>query len=234
MIAVNQYFYESNYYIAEGIIDNIKHDFLEKYKKNLTNAKKQLYEAGVELDLIEKIVKPHALAAAKELKSGNTKNLGNHFNQILQEMKKTRKIAQLGKSLFILVIVVAINSFFLSIASLIVGPQLAFAAVALFCAPLIEEAGKYFSIKHKATGMYFIVFNFVEFTSYLVQLLAAGIALPTIIIGRLLAVLLHYATTSIQFGARQKKDTKLGYKLAVLVHAFWNFMGILPTVLKQI
>jgi len=57
MIAVNSYFYESNYfpdYLAEGIVDNIKQDLIEKYKKNLSNIKRQISAAGVELKLIEK------------------------------------------------------------------------------------------------------------------------------------------------------------------------------------
>jgi len=237
MIAVNTYFYESNYfpdYLAEGIVDNIKQDLIEKYKKNVSNIKRQISAAGVELKLIEKIVKPRALAAARELKSGNTKNLGSHFSQILKEMKETPIIAQLGKSIFILVIILTINTFFFTIATFIVGPELGMAAVAVFCAPLVEEAGKYFSIFHKSTGMFFIVFNLFEFTSYLVRLTLAGVALPVVIIARLLAVLMHYATTSIQFGAKQEKRQKVGYGLSVMIHAFWNFFGVLPYILSKL
>ena len=80
--------------------------------------------------------------------------------------------------------------------------------------------------------MFFIVFNLFEFTSYLVRLTLAGVALPVVIISRLLAVLMHYATTSIQFGAKQEKRQKVGYGLSVMIHAFWNFFGVLPYVLS--
>jgi hypothetical protein len=234
MISVATYFDE--YYITESeIIDNIKSNVVEKYKSNIINIKKQLADAGVEIETIEKIVKPHALAAAKEIKNGNVKNVGSHFHQVLEEMKETNIFAQLGKSLLILLIVLVINTFgMIILISLGIDKLLILPILAVFIAPLTEEAGKYFSIKEKATGLYFLVFNFFEFTSWVSKLLMMGVSLPVAVFGRLLAVMLHFATTSIQWGAIKQGKDKQGYLLAVAVHALWNLFGVLGNVLEYI
>jgi preprotein translocase subunit SecE len=232
MLAVADYF-EDSYIMENEFLDNMKDKAIQKYKINLANIKKQLVDAGVEINLIEKIVKPHALAAAKELKQGNVKNIGNHFQQILDEMKKTSIINQLAKSILILLLVLIIGQFILTILVTLGAPaEIAFLILAIFVAPLTEEAGKYFSIKQKSTGLYFIVFNLFEFTGYVGVLLGMGMTLPVVIFSRLLAVLMHYATTSIQWGAAKQNKSGQGYLTAVLVHGLWNFFASLNGILQ--
>jgi hypothetical protein len=232
MIPVAIYF-EDSYIVENEFLDNIKDKVIEKYKSNLANIKKQLVEAGVEINLIEKIVKPHALAAAKELQKGNVENVGSHFQQILAELKETPIINQLAKSLLILIIVLAIGQFVIAtLTALAVPAAMIFLFITIFVAPLTEEAGKYFSIKQKSTGVYFFVFNVYEFTMYVSKLLGLGMALPAIILMRLMAVLMHYATTSIQWGAAKEGKSGQGYLLAILLHGFWNFFFSIPLILQ--
>lgn len=234
MISIVAYTNEQQYITEIELVDKLKSTIIEKYKSNLNNIKSQLIQAGVEIETITKIVKPHALAAAKDVKKGNTKTIGTHFQQILKEMQETPIINQLAKSLLILLIVITINTFVvLFLVFQGVHPLLIIPTVAIFVAPLTEEAGKYFSIKKKATGMYFLVFNFVEFTLYLAQLLGLGMSLSTIIISRLLAVMMHYITTMVQWKYIKKGKDKRGFITATIIHTLWNFFASLGNILKH-
>lgn len=149
-------------------------------------------------------------------------------------MKTNSIIKQLGISIGILLVVFVIGTFIqITMFALGFSPIIAFMISAVFVAPLTEEAGKYFSIKAQSTGMYFLIFNFTEFSLYFMKLLNAGVAIPVIIIARLLAVMMHYITTTTQFAARKRDKAGRGYLVATTIHALWNLFATLP-LLRQI
>jgi len=235
MLYLNEYYNDCIF--ENELIDKLKisQQDIDKFKNKFDNIKNKIVKAGVDIKLIEDIIKPHALAAANDIKHGNVKTIGSHFEQIIKEMKETSLIGQIATSIVILVLVIAIGKFLMNILILLEFPPIAvFAIASVFIAPLTEEASKYFSIKYKSTGAYFIVFNFVEFSLYFAKLFSLGVPIFSIIITRSTAVLLHYLLTKIHWQAHKDKKEGQGFIIATTIHALWNLFAVLQNVLQRI
>jgi hypothetical protein len=135
-------------------------------------------------------------------------------------------------SLIMLVFIFAINTFVFELSlvylpSVIMAPEAIHNLVATFftvcvCAPLIEELGKYISIKIDAIGEFFVIFNSFEFMNYVVSLVAIGVNPITAILLRIPPMLMHFFTTKIQMSAVEEGEDGAGYVGAVMVHSIWN------------
>lgn len=102
-------------------------------------------------------------------------------------------------------------------------------------APLVEELGKKVAINLKIPWLYTGIFSAVEFFMYVVWMLFMGMSLPLIVLKRSFAVLLHFSTTYIQkkisesddINMNNKEKQKLGYRVAVGVHALFNAVAMI-------
>ena len=238
MISITNEYYNEILYEAE-MIDRIKHffneNFLDAYKNKIKLMRKSLIDAKVDLLTIEKIVKKYALEAAGAARAGNYKTFDDIVKQMFSEIGKTGVFREIGISLLLVLVVVIINNFcVLFLISLGITPLLIFPLTAVFCAPLVEETGKYLSVKYGAAGVHFIVFNLVEFTYWLGQLIGFGVPIVNAVISRLITVFLHLFLTAIHIHGKEKKQEKQKYLLAVGVHSLWNFIACLPRVLQSL
>lgn len=111
---------------------------------------------------------------------------------------------------------------------------------AIVCAPLIEESAKQISIRGGFKTEFFMVFNTLEFTEYVISY-TPFFGLIKTVVARLAAVGLHTVTTIVQFTYTNKefqkkvmkdpKDPKekaeleaMGLGAGMIIHALWNAM----------
>ena len=111
---------------------------------------------------------------------------------------------------------------------------------AIVCAPLIEESAKQISIRGGFKTEFFMVFNTLEFTEYVISY-TPFLGLIKTVVARLAAVGLHAVTTIVQYMYTNKefqkkvmKDPKdprekaeleaMGLGAGMIIHALWNTM----------
>jgi RsiW-degrading membrane proteinase PrsW (M82 family) len=221
-------FFESELLVEFEMLDNIKENAIKSYQIKINEIKKQLIQAKVDVALIENIVKKHSVILLKELKQGNATAIKSHFFQILDEMQESQLIIQFTVSILTLISVLIIS--FLC-EQILLG--MGFSAVissllgVILVAPIVEEGGKLFSVKQKSTGVYYFVFNLVEYTLYVAGSVIGGAPVISASLTRIVCALMHWVTTTIHFEANKEGRSKTGYALAVFIHAMWNFLGSL-------
>lgn len=208
-----------------------KIDLLKKsYDINISKLENKLKENNVDINNIKDIIKKHTNNIDL-----NPKSVLVNFKTGWEEIKVSLP-RDLSLSLITLSFVITVGMF-LHIIILAIGlslgltPVVCSYIVVIFVSPLIEEYGKYISIKHDYTGTYFLVFNVFEFFGYVFMMLNMGIHLIPAVMIRSLAVMMHAITTYIQYHARKnsvnKDDTsKMALIFAIIVHFFYNLGAV--------
>ncbi len=221
--------------IFEDVIISSSNSKVIKYNNKLKQ-KIKVSDSTIDIDDVEKIINDDVKLLNSRIKNETSieKILNvaiDIFNSI--SSKLFVKYGKVGASVFLLLIVFALNSILGSIImtiGILAGAPigLAAAAVPVIIAPLVEETAKYISIRGKATKEYFIVFNVFEFMLYISRMLFTGIGVVPMIITRLLPIMLHGTTTIIQstFNKLFPNDHSkriVGLSFGIIVHAIWNF-----------
>ena len=205
--------------LSDGGID------ISKVKKDAKTAAEKANTSGKRISGFKETVSLF-VSDFKEKKYFVNQSAAENEDDDEDEMSPTQKIfASLG----ILAVVLFLNYFFYGIALKLVGsPITAYKISAIFIAPLIEEYGKRFSVKHKLTGTYFTIFTIQEFIRYAISPMSS-------IIGMIPRILMHALTTSIHV-ATKKNDSMLGYWVSVAIHMIYNTIAVLygaPSLLKN-
>ena len=198
---------------------------VSKIKKNAKNAAEKANTSGKRISGFKETVSLF-VSDFKEKKYFVSQSAAENEDDDENEMSTTQKIfASLG----ILAVVLFLNYFFYGIALKLVGSQImAYKISAIFTAPLIEEYGKRFSVKHNLTGVYFTIFTIQEFIRY-------ALSPMTSIIGMIPQILMHAITTGIH-AVTKKNDSMLGYWVSVAIHVIYNTLAVLygaPSLSKK-
>lgn len=212
-----------------------KLDLLKKsYDINIKKIEKQLIENNINISNIKDIINKHSKDIdlnPKNIVKSVISNFNIGWNEIKVSLPRDLSLSLITLSFIIFV------SMFLSIIVVAIGislgltPEICGYIIIIFISPLVEEYGKYISIKHNYTGTYFVVFNIFEFFGYIFNMLNIGIHLIPVIMIRSLAVMMHAITTYIQYHARKNsvnKDetSKMALLFAIIIHFFWNLGAV--------
>jgi len=215
-------------------LDSFKKIFLNKQPKvnlKINEIKKRLRQYNINNQKLEKIINKHVKLNINIVRSNPKKfyfntAISNCVNDIKQELSISE---QVFGSLILFLAVLVINSFLLSFFVILFGGteaavQTAMFITTVFVAPIVEESGKLISVEEKMTGTYFIVFNIGEWLLYIFNLLGKY-SLPQIIMGRILATIMHAICTQIHIESHQNKTSGVGWGIAVLIHMLWNLIA---------
>lgn len=232
----------------------------KKIKKETNRIKSDLNNHGIDIKKIEKAILSKKKNLESEIKKGSDyKTIGEkltkffqeifHMDDVKDEMEKHNIMNSKIRKAFIIFVFTMFAIVLLSILSAaifvpIFGPS-AGQITALFSiiviSPVVEEYAKYISIKKKATGQFFLLFNLYEFFSYVIRFVIIGISIPVAIGYRILPVLMHALTTYIMFKFRRKevKDVdnkeeitqtkgypKTSLAVGILIHFIWNLQSV--------
>lgn len=111
-----------------------------------------------------------------------------------------------------------------------IGILIKLLSIFLIC-PFVEELGKLKAIHDDMIGTYLIIFNIVEFISYIPIAHATNISIPVFIFLRIFPVIMHYCTAqNILVGYKKYKETndknyvKKYFKISVMLHSFFNII----------
>ena len=139
-----------------------------------------------------------------------------------------------AKSVVLLVMVIFIQLLsFILLALLIPNPLTISLINSIITAPITEEISKYISIEENMEKEYFIVFNVVEFSNYVLNITKAGGKLTKALILRLASSFMHFTTTFIQKRAKKENEKEISKQdnikaaliLSIVIHGFWNFLA---------
>lgn len=212
-------------------------------KKRINKIEKQLKDSGIAVNVVKSVATKHAKAAGAELRSvKDPKKAGTilkkHFRKGESEIQKELTDAQkMGLSVGMLLVIFFLNSFLLTVLQILclafgINPLVGTFITGMFVAPLTEETGKFLSIKQKATGHFFIVFNAFEYALYVFQAPLYGVSYLNMAIARVISVGVHGVLTFVQVKAREKaertgdeKHAKEGWKVAFILHGLWNMLA---------
>lgn len=136
------------------------------------------------------------------------------------------------KSIGLLAAVLFVGLYLEGLALAITGSE-AIASIigTVLIAPLTEELSKLISVKNNFTWEYFTIFNILEFTGYVFGMIAEGMNPFAAIITRMICVGGHLAYTLIHVEANKRGDSESGFKLAFTLHALWNGLSVLFSVI---
>jgi len=214
------------------LIKNPKFKKLSKYKSQVTSAAKK-----------------HKSAIIRSVRSNDISKIKKSIYNASEDVKKV-----IGESLFdftgdgfanavrifvIMILLLVGTQVILGIivgtigamvgASVITVQILATVLTITILAPVIEEWGKLQSAREGGAGEFLLIFNILEFTKYVGNLIAMGASPIKAIIVRLFAVAMHYTTGHIiNKGVKSKdpKKEKKAYSTGVLIHAVFNALGL--------
>lgn len=218
-----------NYISSNKFISNLDLAVSKKkksYENSLKQLKSKLIRSGINTLKIEQIIKKNITQAISKIKqTDNIKEASSIISKSLVSTTKQIKTTlgqDIVKSLLLLFIVFIFSTFFSILFNLFFGVELGLILSIILVAPFVEEYSKLISIKQNITKTYFVVFNIVEFTGYILRFIGLTPLVP-LVIARILAVLMHALTTYIQYKfQKDNNDPKTGYGIGVIIHMFWN------------
>ena len=194
--------------------------------KTVSNAESKLIEHNIDISKLKKLGTKYAKIASEQIKN-NKFNFKETTNLLIKEFNSGdmfKQLILLGKSFIIFAVVVAINSYLHILCIILFGP-LGHFVWAVVCAPIVEETAKVLSIEQNMTGHYLVLFNVLEFSKYVVQIIGSGISLPIAILIRIPAILMHTFTTYLHVEAHKTNDANIKKKtlyLGILFHSLFN------------
>lgn len=202
-------------------VENVS-KYKSQYNSAIANARTKASADGVDTAAIEKAVK-------KKVKESNTKKISpsifsTQLKEIFEELKEQNKIKVLTYSIIIFGVIFLLNTTMMSVLGTIVSPLVAMSITVVFLAPVIEEIGKYISIRNEMTGAFLISFNIGEYLSYMLQASTLGISLGVMAAIRLLPVAMHTMWTIIMRHKYQKDGS--GPASTTVLHMLYNAIPI--------
>ncbi len=237
--------------LTDDLFQKVKSAF-DKYGKvdvdnRLKKVSSQLKSKGIAADKVTQIAKKHGKIAANKIKNQKDPRqialtLRQSFRAGEAEVRKELDITERWVLAVMLMVAVLFIGGFLGALIVVVGLNLGWSVpfvkmlTGVLVAPLTEETAKFISVKNRATGEFFFVFNIIEFSAYVFSMTAAGLALVPVIIMRLIAVGFHGAMTFIHLRAREETEKsgdpkygKYGLAISMFLHGLWNFLASLGT-----
>ena len=206
----------------------------ESLSDKIKDLEKKLIEKGVDVERIKKDAK--SAAGKSKIKSGRIDNFKSSLNNFVNSFKQkkylitddneeeTSLFSQTLISLIILSVVLFINTYAYTLLTPICGQVLAKTITSIVVCPLVEETGKMLSVKHNSTGMYFVLFNLVEFYNHILSPLKVGESvISKIISGGIPPIIMHAITTLIH--VENKNTPASGLTLSTIVHVIWNTLA---------
>lgn len=235
-----------------------KNELIEKLKTELNNA-------NIDTDLIEENVQYEIKQNKKQIEqlllNNNIEGLKKIYLKMLLNIKAKNKSAfgrafesedgEVVKGIFKAIgmfCFVFLASIFFTVIATVVVINLGFVGQAAFSiiirlsiviiGPMVEEFAKMKSIKGKYGKQFFILFNAIEFSQYVISLTSAGFPLLLAVVVRLIAIAMHFTTTMVHgyFAKRRdlrvsdkdkKMETLKGYTIGTLIHSIWNYIAIM-------
>jgi hypothetical protein len=162
----------------------------------------------------------------------------NVISKISKEIRRKTGISEaVVKSVLIFVAIFLLQVVIMTaIGSLAVSPLTTMFIMCTVIAPITEEYGKRIAVESDYPFIYTGIFAGIEFLLYVIQGVQMGIALPIVVLQRLAAVMMHFATTLIQ--KKHHDDSVVmgeeehikGYYVAVGVHALWNLVAFVIAI----
>lgn len=243
---ISEYFINKSYFIIESESSKIE-EFqkgLEKFFKNtgikyttiieiITKAANDITEV-IRVNGINKTSISNIVTIIETTIKQTTMNFS--INDINSLKFKNYDANKIKNSFILLANVLIINTLFINVLMLLFGPTVGFYIGAVIIAPLFEEFAKKIAIKGDFSAEFTVVFNSSEFIQYVFSYKEL-VGLTKIIKTRSMVVLMHVATTIIQYLSNNKKIQKLlkldkeedkdklsmiGYITGVLLHSAWN------------
>lgn len=205
----------------------------QQYERAIQQYVQELNAMGINGNDVRKI-------AERKARGMKPENLKSKFSKQMLEMFDEMKgagIISLTAPILTIIFIIYVSTVFSGIFILSFGPDVGMMIGAILVAPVVEEIGRWISIKNRAGGQFTILFNAVEFLSYVLQSSVMGVAMGTMALVRIAPIILHTLLTvlmrsGIQSGSRMP-GTQAGvihglYNAAnVASHAIWNsFAGI--------
>ena len=234
--------------LTEGFIENTLKPQLEKIfakKAQRAAAAKQQYERAIqqyvqELNAMGIDGNDVRKIAERKARGMKPENLKSKFSKQMLEMFDEMKgagIISLTAPMITIIAIIFISSVFSGIFMVRFGPEIGGIVGMVLVAPVVEEIGRWISIKKRAGGQFTILFNAVEFLSYVLQASVMGMTVGAMAVLRIAPIILHTLLTvlmrsGIQSGSRMP-GTQAGaihglYNAAnAASYAIWNsFAGI--------
>lgn len=238
--------------------ENINFNSLtNNYKKLITTMKGELVKHKVSVSAIENDAKKLAKRTVKKIRKNyeqgtDPKTTAKLFESEIQSLIKSKmqpvlkKVETSAKANIDLeswkkvvigvgatILVFFINTFMFNVLILITqNIMLAYVMCAVIIGPIVEETAKSYFIAMNMPWSGTAIFAGLELLRYVQQLLAVGMALPTILLIRAMVIALHFATTAIQKYIQNSAPPgtdyrKIAWLAGVFVHMTWNSMAII-------
>lgn len=223
-------------------IDKYKFQFKNQTKKFINKLNKE----GANGNQIYKLVLKHTNSIKRISPTVKIKEISQHVDASLRgmwkEMKKIGILKSLTAGALILIVVVFLNTVCIYTLQIVFGIQMGYILASITAAPLIEEFGKFISVKYKITLGHFIPFNIFEFILHMSRLIKRGMNPIQATISRTITIFFHYFQTKLHMNARidsefvkdpklKEKILKTGLTSAIIYHAIWNGVTAIPILL---
>lgn len=192
--------------------------------------RKQLKKLGVSLNNIDDAIDRN-IGPIKKLNKNSkpeviSKTVTNVSSSIFKEIS-----AESNESAAYILIVLLITTIVAQLALIVLLGPIGVLLHAVVVGPVIEEMGKNISIKHGHSGSFYILFNAVEFLTYVGSMTAMGIPLPIAVGVRIPALFIHFCLTKLQKNTMTKnkyndEDMARGAALiqGSVLHGLFNFL----------
>jgi hypothetical protein len=200
-----------------------------KFEQTLQMYARELTAMGINGNEAREI----ATRKARAVTPANFKQMvARQFSEMIDEIKQGG-IASITKTMLTILAIIFIQSVMMQIFFVASSgnPILSMALLAMFVAPIVEETGRWISIKSGKGGQFTLLFNIAEYTTYMLQAPMMGISLSTMAIVRIIPVIGHTLLSIIMRSGVQSGNTILPQ--AMTLHAVYNATAMLPAFLTS-
>jgi hypothetical protein len=220
------------------LTDSILNESVKDYSKSKVEMANRIRKHGLNPDKLRDVVEYHAQKINWKQYSKdfdrNKQEISRSVTDTLKDIFQEVGLDQLGASLALMTMIFIIAILVEIILIIIIGPVGASILGAVVVAPIVEELAKTISIEGGYSGTFFWVFNAMEFSLYVTQMVGAGVALPVAMGIRAIPVVMHLATTVAQkriidsSAGENDKASALAqaHKTGVIIHGIWNFLCV--------
>lgn len=202
-------------------------DKIEKAGKAFSKRAKQMFDQGKSPQDASKLLMKSMFTAV----GGYVKQAKGHYDEMTDLYEGWEKLL-ISIAAFILILF--INGFLMGLIVGVMGPEVGMMLFIIVAGPMAEEALKSWFIQNGmpwiGTG---VVFGF-ELVMYVMRLTAMGASLPKILLVRVAALGMHFATTFVQRYIANKADLDnedkylfAAWAAGCAIHITWNLFGMI-------